>query len=114
MTSESKVEHKILQCIDEGLQVLGESSKDAIYYHLEYNYKLKRKEIPRKPETFCKGLKAMFGEDGANVIRKWIIEKLKGTFHLKHHSVTTFAKAVNEIKNEADESSQSSLSKHFT
>lgn len=39
MRTESMVERKILRCTDEGLQVLGESSEDAIYYHLEYDFK---------------------------------------------------------------------------
>lgn len=97
MTSESMVEQKILQCIDDGLQALGDSSKKAIYYHLKKNFKLKRKEIPKKPEIFCKGLTLMFGEEGADIIEGWIIEKLRVSFDLKQQSKITFAKAIDMI-----------------
>ncbi|MGD8544931.1 MAG: hypothetical protein PVH12_02045 [Candidatus Bathyarchaeota archaeon] len=97
MASESSVEQKILECVDEGLQVLGETGKKAIYRCLESNFNVAREEIPRNPETFCKGLNTMLGEEGASIIRKWIINKLGVTFHLKFPFQTTFTKAVNEI-----------------
>jgi hypothetical protein len=98
MTPEFMVEHKILQCIDDGLQALGDSGKKAIYYYLKKNYRLKREEIPKKPETFCRGLTLMFGQEGADIIEKWIIEKLKMGFNLKQPSKITFAKAIDMIK----------------
>lgn len=98
MTSESMDEHKVLQCIDDGLQALGDSGKKAIYYYLKKDFRLKRDEIPKKPETFCRGLTLMFGEEGADIIEKWIIEKLKISFHLKQRSEITFAKAIDMIK----------------
>jgi len=98
MTAESMVEHKILRCIDDGLQTLGDSSKKAIYYYLKKNFRLKRKQIPQKPEKFCRGLTLMFGEEGAGIIEKWIIEKLKMSFNLKHGSKITLAKAIDKIK----------------
>jgi len=98
MTSESRDEDKVLQCIDDGLQALGDSGKKAIYYYLKKDLRLKRNEIPKKPETFCRGLTSMFGEEGADIIEKWIIEKLKISFHLKQQSEITFAKAIDMIK----------------
>lgn len=98
MTSESMVEQKILQCVDDGLQALGGSGKKAIYYYLEKNFRLKREEIIKKPKIFCRGLTLMFGEEGADIIEKWIIKKLKMSFDLKHQSKITFAKAIDTIK----------------
>jgi len=98
MTSESMVEQKILQCVDDSLQALGDSGKKAIYYHLKKNFRLKRKEIPKKPEIFCRGLALIFGEEGADIIEKWIIEKLRMSFDLKQRSKMTFAKAIDMIK----------------
>lgn len=98
MTAESKVEQKILRCIDDGLQTLGESVKKAIYYHLKKKFRLKREEIPKKPEKFCRGLTLMFGEKGADIIENWIIEKLKMSFNLEEQSKITFAKAIDMIK----------------
>ena len=98
MTSESMVEQKILQCVDDGLQALEDSGKKALYYYLENHFRLKREEIPKKPEIFCRGLTLMFGEEGADVIEKWVVEKLKMSFNLKRQSKITFAKAIDIIK----------------
>jgi hypothetical protein len=105
MSSESTDDQKILQCIDDGLQTLGDSGKKAVYYYLKKNYRLKREEIPKKPEIFCRGLTLMFGEEGADIIEKWIVEKLKMGFNLKHQSKITFAKAINMIKARASKAS---------
>lgn len=94
MPDESMDEHKILQCVDDGLQTLGDSSKKAIYYYLKKNFRLKREEIPIKPEIFCRGLTTMFGEEGTHIIERWIIEKLRTSFDLKQRSKITLAEAI--------------------
>lgn len=98
MTSEFDLEKRIMQCIDDGLQALGDEGKKAIYYHLEKNFTLKREEIPKKPEIFWKGLNSIFGEEGADTIGKWIIRKLRMSFYLKQRSKITFAEAIAMIK----------------
>ena len=98
MTAETTDEQKILRCIDDGLQTLGDSGKKAIYYYLKKNFRLKREQIPKKPEKFCRGLILMFGEEGADIIENWIIEKLKMSFNLKQRSKITFANAIDRIK----------------
>jgi hypothetical protein len=98
MTAESKLEKRIMQCVDDGVEVLGDSGKKAIYYYLKKNFRLKREQIPQKPEKFCRGLTLMFGEEGADMIENCIVEKLRMTFHLKHRSKITFANAVDMIK----------------
>lgn len=101
MTAESKLEKRIMQCVDDGLEVLGDSGKNAVYYYLEKNFGVKRKEIPKKPELFRKGLIFIFGEEGTDLIEKWIVEKLRTSFDLKQQSKTTFAEAVAMIKAQA-------------
>ncbi len=98
MTAESKLEKRIMQCVDDGLKVLGDSGKKATYYYLKKNFRLKREQIPQKPEKFCRGLTLMFGEEGADMIENWIVEKLRMTFHLKQRSKITFANAIDMIK----------------
>lgn len=98
MTAESDVEQKILQCIDDGLQTLGDKGKKAIYYHLKKSFMLQRKEIPKKPEIFRKGLNSIFGEEGTYIIERWILKKLKMGFDLKQRSKITFAEAIATIK----------------
>ena len=60
MAPESDLEQRIMQCIDDGLQALVDSGKKVIYYYLEKNFGLKRKEIPKKPEIFSRGLNSIF------------------------------------------------------
>ena len=101
MTAESELEKRIMQCVDDGLEVLGDSNKKAVYYYLEKNLGVKRKEIPKKPELFRKGLIFIFGEEGTDLIEKWIVEKLRMSFNLKQQSKITFAEAVTMIKAQA-------------
>jgi len=101
MTLESELEKRIMQCVDDGLEVLGDSGKKAVYYYLEKNFGVKRKEIPKKPELFRKGLIFIFGEEGTDLIEKWIVEKLRTSFDLKQQSKITFAEAVAMIKAQA-------------
>jgi hypothetical protein len=57
----------LLEAVDEGLCILGESSKQAIYFHLERNFGIKKDEIPSKLEAFSGALEQIFGF-GANFI----------------------------------------------
>lgn len=38
----STIENKIVQCVDEGLQIFGESAKEVIYFYLKRNFQLKK------------------------------------------------------------------------
>lgn len=94
----STIENKIVQCVDEGLQIFGESAKEAIYFYLKRNFQLKKTEIPEKPETFCKAITSLFGEDGAKLIEEFILQKMRLCFKLKHRSRLTFVKTVLNLK----------------
>ncbi len=48
----SSLDAKILEAIDEGLLLLGENPREALYLQLERVFKLRREEIPHKLETF--------------------------------------------------------------
>jgi len=98
MKSKSDLDQRILKCIDDGLQTLGEGGKQAIYYYLEKNLGLKKEEIPKKPEVFCNGLNSIFGKEGTNLIGRWIVEKLKRNFTLNEQSKVNLAEAIAEIK----------------
>jgi hypothetical protein len=65
----------LLKAIDESLLVLGVSVKQAIYYHIEHYYNVKREEIPIKLKEFYEALKSIFGF-GSKIIEKLIIKNL--------------------------------------
>jgi hypothetical protein len=101
MRNESETDLKILRCIEDGLNLLGDGGKKAANYYLEKNG-IKREEILAKPETFRKGLEGILGEKGAKIIESWIAEKLSLSFDLKLGSRLSFVEAVRKIKAEQE------------
>lgn len=61
MLSKPEFENLLLEAVDQGLSVLGESSKLSIYFHLEKSYGIKRQDIPQKPEAFVSAVEKIFG-----------------------------------------------------
>jgi len=72
----------LIEAVDDGLLILGESARKAIYYHLEKEHSLKREEVLENLEVFAKGLEDMFGA-GALVIEKSILANLHSKLGLK-------------------------------
>lgn len=68
-------ERLLLEAVDEGLSSLGESSKQAIYFHLKVGFNLKRHEIPYKIEDFANAIEKIFGL-GANFLEILIMKRL--------------------------------------
>ena len=51
----------LLEAINEALSSLGESPKTAIYYHLETDFDIKKKDIPNRTDDFSRALEKLFG-----------------------------------------------------
>jgi len=87
----------LLEAVDEGLSSVGESSKQAIYFHLEKSFSIKREEIPCKIEVFEHSIERIFGL-GADflevLIMKRIHEKVGGRFKWRRSQDFTFAEYV--------------------
>jgi len=98
MAAASNINERIIQCVDEGLKLFGESAKHVVYFYLEKDFQLKRTEIPEKPETFCKAITSLFGEGGAKLIEESILQKMEQSFKLKHQTKLTFFETVLELK----------------
>jgi len=95
-----------IEAVDEGLDVLGESGRQMIFFHLEKSYSIKRHEIPEKPEAFAEGLEKIFGA-GASVLEKLIVKSLYSKLGLKYEDKEErpFADYVNDVK-EADDAKE--------
>lgn len=89
----------VLEAVDEALLVLGEGVRDAVYYHIQRNYQLRREEIPERLEAFHEVLLSLFG-GGANVIEKLIVNKLYNRLDLgfEEHENWTIVDYVNYAK----------------
>ena len=95
-----------IEAVDEGLDVLGESGRQMIFFHLEKSHSIKRHEIPKKPEAFATGLEKIFGA-GASVLEKLIVKSLYSKLGLKYEDKESrpFADYVNDVK-EADDAKE--------
>jgi hypothetical protein len=67
----------LLEAVDEALTSLGDSARQAIYFHLEDQFKITKKEIPYHLEDFTGGLEKIFGL-GARFIEILIMKNLYG------------------------------------
>jgi hypothetical protein len=87
----------LLEAVDEGLGTLGDSSRKAIYYHLEISFKVKREEIPRRIKTFAAAIEKIFGL-GANfleiLIMRRLYEKVDGDLKWGEDKDLTFTEYV--------------------
>ncbi len=73
--AEKDFEKILLESVDDALASLGESARQAIYFHLEKKFKVEKREIPRHLDNFEKGLEKIFGP-GAKFIEILIMKKL--------------------------------------
>ena len=94
-------EKLLLEAVDEGLSSLGQSSKQAIYFHLEKSFNVKRKEIPCNLEVFADAIEKIFGS-GAEfleiLIMKRFHEKTGETFELHEPADFEFIEYVATAK----------------
>ena len=72
----------LLAAIEEGLSSLGDSPRDAIFYHLESSFQLKKENIPSNLTEFTQALERIFGP-GAPYIEKAITKSLYGKLGLE-------------------------------
>ena len=68
----------LLRSIDEALASLGESARQAIYFHLESKFKIAKQNIPTHLEEFAEGLEKIFGV-GAKYIEILIMKQMYKT-----------------------------------
>jgi hypothetical protein len=83
-------ENALLESIDEGLSLLGESPKQAVYYHLEKNFNMRRQDIPRKIDEFTEAIEKIFGA-GAKIIE---IQIMKCLFKKVGHNFRYYPKQI--------------------
>lgn len=71
-----------LEAVDGAFSSLGESAKQAIYFHLENKFKISRDQIPCRLEDFETGLENIFGI-GTRFLEILIMKKLYETVEPK-------------------------------
>ena len=104
--SKSRFDKLLLEAVDEGLSSLGESSKQAIYFHLAKSFNVKRNAIPLEIEAFAEAIEKIFGL-GANflevLIMKRLHEKIGVVFDWNESRKFVFAEYVMAAKKSFEE-----------
>ncbi|UCF58656.1 MAG: hypothetical protein JSV15_06240 [Candidatus Bathyarchaeota archaeon] len=100
-------EKTLLRAVDDGLLLLGETPRKAIYYHLGENLHLERENIPEEIEKFARALNAIFGS-GAGLIEKFIVKELyRGlNFNFEEKMNFQFADYVRQAEQSASDVKQ--------
>ena len=65
----------LLEAVEEGLSSLGDSPKQAIFFHLETSFEISKNTIPANLTDFAKALEKIFGP-GAVYLEKLIVKRL--------------------------------------
>lgn len=89
----------LLSAVEESLSSLGDSPKQAILFHLESSFKIKKEHIPENITEFAKALEKIFGP-GAAYIEKLIVKCLYEKLGLESEEVESldFLECVNEVR----------------
>ena len=68
-------EELLMEAIDEEFSSLGQTCKQALYFHLEKDFKLNRQDIPFRIRDFSEAIEKIFGV-GAKVLQIRIMKNL--------------------------------------
>lgn len=75
LEEKSQIRLTLIEAVDEGLLILGESGRKAVYFHIQNITSIKKEEISGNLEALQKGLEEIFGA-GARVIETAIVRSL--------------------------------------
>lgn len=89
----------LLVAVEEGLSSLGDSPKQAIFFHLETSFKIRKDNIPANPTEFAKALEKIFGP-GASYLEKLIAKRLYEKLGMEFEEIENwdFFEYVNNVK----------------
>lgn len=95
----SDLRRVLLEAIEEGISSLGASPKQAIFFHLENAFKVKKDKIPLDLTGFTKALEKIFGP-GAFYLENLIVKRLYEKMGLEFKEIENwgFLEYVNNVK----------------
>jgi len=88
-----------MSAVEESLSSLGDSPKQAIFYHLESYFKIKKENIPLNLTEFAQALERIFGP-GASYLKQLITKRLyeKIGLQLEEEQCKDFIQCVDNFK----------------
>lgn len=89
----------LLAAVEESLSSLGDSPKQAILFHLESSFKIKKEHIPENITEFSKALEKIFGP-GAEYLERLIVKRLYEKLGLEFENSESrdFLECVDNVK----------------
>jgi hypothetical protein len=89
----------LLAAVEESLSSLGDSPKQAILFHLEASFNIKKEHIPENITEFAKALEKIFGP-GASYLEKLIAKRLYEKLGLESEDAERrdFLECVDDVK----------------
>lgn len=83
----------ILQCIENGLLILGDDGKSVVLWWWKTKRNMRKREIPSRIDEFVGLLEEVFGS-GAKIIERSITKEVQRAFHLSDANATELTRAV--------------------
>jgi len=89
----------LLEAVEESLSSLGDSPKQAILFHLEASFSIRKEHIPANLTEFAKALERIFGP-GASYLEKLIVKRLYEKLGLEFANAESldFLECVDNVK----------------
>jgi hypothetical protein len=82
-------EELFYSAVDKAMLLLGESGRQAAYYHIEKTFGLRKECWHMKPEKFAEAVEAIFGP-GAQLLLRAIVRELYSDIGLKYNEQKDF------------------------
>ena len=76
---QDKFEESVLECVDRGLDAVGDSTKKVLYWQMKQGNNLERSDIVQKHKVFLWALRSMFGS-GSKYLESHILTEIKVSF----------------------------------
>lgn len=94
--AQESFDDKVLECVENGMAQIGESSARAILWHIEKDNHLPPKEIASNPKRFIASLEKILGP-GATIVEKMIVRQIVSKFKIPE-DVQSLAEAVERAR----------------
>lgn len=97
--SQNEFSKIVLSAVDESLSTLGDSPKQAILFHLEASFNIKKETIATNITDFAKALEEIFGP-GASYLERLIVKRINEKLGLACEDVEklNFLEYVDQLK----------------
>jgi hypothetical protein len=82
-------EELFYSAVDKAMLLLGESGRQAAFYHIEKTFGLRKECWHMKPEKFAEAVEAIFGP-GAQLLLRAIVRELYSSIGLKYNEQKDF------------------------